>query len=288
MVNLSIIIPLYNKEKYIKNTIYSIINQNYTSYELLIVDDGSTDDSLSVVKTITDHRIRVIKKENGGVSSARNAGIEHAKYEWVFFLDADDSLMPNALKNMVSMIEKYPQEKFFSGHSLWEGNKKKNIKSTGKITRTKFPQFLIWTRIIDPAPRNIVVHKSLFKEYGMYDERMSFYEDWEVSIKMARYGRIVYSDFVLAKYTPDGNGLGSQKHPLAKEMAYYIPEMLSKEKVSLWEMALLYENIEQEISWWQGHQENIVYYREMQRKYFPFYHKWLHWLRQKFIKYKLM
>ena len=78
----------------------------------------------------------------------------------------------------------------------------------------------------------------------------------------------------------DPNSLSQSSHPLHKEMAYYIPEILSSRKATFWERALLYENIEQEIAWWWGNDENVRFYRNMQRKHFAWYHKHLHWLRQ--------
>ena len=77
----------------------------------------------------------------------------------------------------------------------------------------------------------------------------------------------------------DPNSLSQSSHPLNKEMAYYIPEILSNRKTTFWERALLYENIEQEIAWWWGNDENVRFYRDMQRKHFAWYHKYLHWLR---------
>ena len=86
----SIIIPLYNKAKYIENTIQSVLKQTFKNFEVIVVDDGSTDDGPEKVGLISDCRIRLIRKENGGVSSARNRGIAEARGENIAFLDADD------------------------------------------------------------------------------------------------------------------------------------------------------------------------------------------------------
>ena len=78
----SVVIPLYNKELSIKNTIQSVLNQTFQDFEIVVVNDGSTDNSLHVLKEIDDTRIRIINKTNGGVSSARNRGIKEAKFRW--------------------------------------------------------------------------------------------------------------------------------------------------------------------------------------------------------------
>ena len=110
---ISVVIPLYNKEKTIKKTLNSILLQSYSNYEIVIVDDGSTDDSYSIVSNyvesnIEKQRIRLLHQENGGPSKARNTGAKHAQGEWIVFLDADDELLPDALNTFVSIIRKHP------------------------------------------------------------------------------------------------------------------------------------------------------------------------------------
>ena len=103
---ISIIIPLYNKATSIKRTIHSVLSQSYTDFELIIINDGSTDNSAEIVnKQFYDKRIRYIYQDNAGVSSARNRGIKEAIGEWILFLDADDILYPNALKILISKSE---------------------------------------------------------------------------------------------------------------------------------------------------------------------------------------
>ena len=96
-MNISVVIPLYNKENAIVKTLQSVFDQTISDFEVVVVDDGSTDNSLEVVRAIRDARIRVIHKENGGVSSARNVGIKAAKGQYVALLDGDDLWQPNGL-----------------------------------------------------------------------------------------------------------------------------------------------------------------------------------------------
>jgi len=94
----SVVIPLYNKEKYIKRTLTSVLNQSFTNFEIVIVDDGSRDTSCNIVESINDPRIHLIHQENGGPSKARNRGIKEANGEFVAFLDADDEWLPYKLE----------------------------------------------------------------------------------------------------------------------------------------------------------------------------------------------
>lgn len=114
MIKFSIIIPLYNKQNFITRAVNSVLSQSYINFELIIVNDGSTDNSFDLVSSIIDHRIKIINKVNGGVSSARNLGIDNASNEWICFLDADDYWQPNHLEEILYLLEKYPEAKIYS------------------------------------------------------------------------------------------------------------------------------------------------------------------------------
>lgn len=102
MVNgrISIIVPVYNAEKHLEDAIKSVLEQTYSEFELIAVNDGSTDRSLEILQQFTDQRVRIINKENTGVSDARNAAIKAAKGEFVCFLDADDYYSPHYIQRM--------------------------------------------------------------------------------------------------------------------------------------------------------------------------------------------
>lgn len=103
---ITIIVPVYNTEAYLPRCLDSILGQSFTDYELLLVDDGSTDGSGAICDSYAekDKRVRVFHKENGGVSSARNLGIDNSQAEWLYFVDSDDELLPDGLKTLVDNI----------------------------------------------------------------------------------------------------------------------------------------------------------------------------------------
>ena len=109
---ISVVIPLYNKEPIIEKTLKSVLSQDYSDFEVVVVDDGSTDNSVAIVESIGDPRIRLIKQENGGPSKARNTGVKNAKGEWILFLDADDELLPGALRMFYDAINSHPEFNF--------------------------------------------------------------------------------------------------------------------------------------------------------------------------------
>lgn len=277
---LSVVIPLYNKGALVKKAIDSVLSQTYQDFEIIVVDDGSKDNSAEHVKEYTDVRIKYYYKDNGGVSSARNYGIEKAHGVWIIFLDADDEFETNTFEYFIQLINRYPETKVFIGQQ--EPRKKA---FTQKSKRTHFPLLMMWLNRFYPRPGAVMIHKDLLQKIGGFDERQSFYEDQEFGLRTLLCGSVVYFNKQTVKYNQDGTGLSGSSHPIVKEMAYYIPEYV--ETSSFWHKALLYENLEMEILWWHqhGNEENVKFYQDMQKKYFGRIYKALHWIRQKMIRY---
>ena len=105
---ISVVIPLYNKRDYIVRTVESVLNQSYDHLELIIVNDGSTDDSLEQLNSLQDSRIKIITQANAGEGAARNKGLKAANHEWIAFLDADDSWEPDFLRCITQMLDAHP------------------------------------------------------------------------------------------------------------------------------------------------------------------------------------
>lgn len=116
---ISVVIPLYNKEPIIEKTLNSVLSQDYSDFEVVIVDDGSTDNSVAQVEAIYDSRIRLLRQENGGPSKARNTGVKNAKGEWIVFLDADDELLPGALTIFHNLSESHQEIELFCCSSIY-------------------------------------------------------------------------------------------------------------------------------------------------------------------------
>lgn len=111
---ISVVIPLYNKEQSVASTLQTVLTQTYQDFEIVIIDDGSTDYSVDEVRKVTDPRIRLIHQNNMGVSAARNRGIKEAKGEYIAFLDADDEWKPEYLKAQYELTQKYPECSVFA------------------------------------------------------------------------------------------------------------------------------------------------------------------------------
>ena len=106
---ISVIIPLYNKETLISKTIHSVLSQSYRDFEVIVINDGSSDKSVNVVEEFHSEKIRIISQQNAGVSAARNRGIEEAQGKYVAFLDADDEWRPDYLENQMLLAHQFPE-----------------------------------------------------------------------------------------------------------------------------------------------------------------------------------
>jgi glycosyltransferase involved in cell wall biosynthesis len=104
----SIVIPLFNKEKHVLGTIYSVLSQTIQDFEIIVVNDGSTDSSSDVVNSVNDPRVKLIEQCNAGVSTARNRGVEESSAKYIVFVDADDRWLPDFLYNICELISKFP------------------------------------------------------------------------------------------------------------------------------------------------------------------------------------
>lgn len=211
MTYFSVIIPLYNKSNYIKETLTSVINQTYVFFEIIIVDDGSTDDSLEVVQQFDDNRIKIFSKTNGGVSVARNFGVSKAQNEYIAFMDADDLWETNYLEEMAKMIRLYPESGMYGcGYQAVYSTKTVPYGTqleTGYITNY-FEQVLkngiTWTSAT-------VVPKTILNKIGGFPEGMVAGEDRYTWAKIAIQYPVACSAKLLASYNVINSGVNLRK-----------------------------------------------------------------------------
>jgi len=128
MPKFSIVIPVYNVEDYIKECLDSIMNQTFKDYEVIVVNDGTKDKSMDIVKK---YKVKTINQENGGLSAARNNGAKHAKGEYLLFIDSDDTIEPDLLKELAEATKDKPEVIRFQIQEMYEDKSKKEFKETG-------------------------------------------------------------------------------------------------------------------------------------------------------------
>ena len=180
---ISVVIPLYNKEMTIKHSLSSVLSQDYDDIEVIVVNDGSTDNSVEVVKSINDSRIVVIEQENGGPSKARNTGIKNAKGEWLVTLDADDELVEHALSKMIRETEKYKDADIIDFVGYIRSGEELTRRYHPLSGRVKNPLKALYFRQVSPSSGHAIIRTSFVKKY-LYDERIRRFEDYELELRM--------------------------------------------------------------------------------------------------------
>jgi len=223
---ISIVIPLYNKALYIKETINNILNQTYQEFELIVVNDGSQDQGAEIVQSFNDSRIRLINKVNGGVSSARNVGIKEAKYDYIAFLDADDEWLPNHLEEINKLIANYGDEadvfvtnfarKYTDGRII--ANRINNEQQKGIIE--DYFKVVLKKAIINSSC--VCVSKRALNEIDGFDERLSRGEDMDVWFRLARKYQIAYSPIITQYYLQEAENNSSRKFDISKSIVYHL------------------------------------------------------------------
>ncbi len=192
---ISIVIPLYNKEQAIIQTLESVLNQKGVDFEVVIVDDGSTDRSYTIVQSYAkqDSRIRLFKQENGGPGKARNMGIKHSKGNWLLLLDADDEILPSQLRNIKQIIKRFPLADIIDLNCLIQNGKKKTLRYHPLVGIVKNPMRAFFFQKIMPGNDNTVYRRKFLLNH-LYDERIRRFEDAEILSRQLRSAK-VYSSY---------------------------------------------------------------------------------------------
>lgn len=221
----SIIIPLFNKEKDILHTLQSLKKQTFTCYEVVVIDDGSTDRSPAIVKGFKDERIKFYTKKNEGVAKTRNIGVVKAIAQHIVFLDADDYWYPNHLENIAALIKKYPKNRWYA--TAYE--KKHNHKFTTSMISPVFKENNEELVVVDNYFKYSLVDalawtsavcfkKDFFEELGGFDSRitMGAGEDTDLWLRAAIRAPLAFSKMITARHNLDSSNRISNSPTLSR------------------------------------------------------------------------
>lgn len=199
----SIIIPCYNLDKYIAKTIESVLMQSYNKFELILVNDGSNDDTLSILNSYKkkDERIIVIDKNNGGVSSARNLGLKHANGEYIYFLDGDDYIELDLLERALDVFRSFPDVDMYSFAYDIVNEKGSLIKNNSfpkydnKLLKPDLFLYFYFSKKIKQHISSTVYRKKLIFENHLYfSEDLAYGEDQKFQIMVAVHSEKIFYD----------------------------------------------------------------------------------------------
>lgn len=193
---ISVVIPLYNKEAIVERSVRSVLDQSFTDFELIIVDDGSTDRSAEIVRGIYDDRIIFIQQENGGPSKARNTGVKYANADWIVFLDADDEFTHDALEVFARLSREYPEYDVFDCGRCLRFKDKKIILYHPIDGYIKHPFKAWFYHKIAPGAGSTLFSKKVVAQCP-FSEKIRRYEDGELLTRLFLVAKIFSSPLLV-------------------------------------------------------------------------------------------
>ena len=208
---ISVVVPIYKVAKYVAACIKSLLNQSYRDFEIILVDDGSPDESMKIIEAElakgTEIPVHIIKKENGGVSSARNVGIDRASGAYVIMVDSDDVISSDFLKEFANLIEQFPSNNIYSAgfHVCFDtedGKFKKNSVSP-KCMNWEDAQIAFYNRTIKFLLPTLLFKKDFIYLNGIkFDEEVRYSEDVQFIWKCLAYNRqnVIHSEKIVYYY----------------------------------------------------------------------------------------
>ncbi|MCK5473113.1 MAG: glycosyltransferase family 2 protein, partial [Planctomycetes bacterium] len=191
MPKVSVIIPTYNRAYIVNNAIGSVLSQSLSDLEVLVIDDGSTDNTNSVIKNVNDTRVQYYHKKNGGVSSARNFGMAKAQGQFIAFLDSDDLWPDNFIETLLAKLQTNPEYglAYCATAELYPDGKKTEPKHiercvSGKITKELFKNSFIW-------PMAVLIKSKVLKNF-CFDEALKTSDDNDAFLRLSVKTQFVF------------------------------------------------------------------------------------------------
>lgn len=198
-MRISVIIPVYNRENRIKQAVDSVLNQTRPADEIVVVDDGSTDTTHSVLAGYGD-KIHVIHQENRGVSAARNRGIRASTGNWIALLDSDDEWFPDKLAKQEAWLKENPDFRICQTDEIWI-RRGERVNPMKKHTKVHGDIFLSSLKLCLVSPSAVLFERSLFEEVGGFDESLPVCEDYDLWLRISlRYPVGLLSEAGIIKY----------------------------------------------------------------------------------------
>ena len=202
----TVIIPLYNKEMYIENAIKSILNQTFTDFELLIINDCSTDKSIEIASKFAFEKVQIIHHEkNSGLAATRNTGIKKATSNYVTFLDADDLWKPHFLEKIFHLIQNFPDARIFGTNyeEIWG----KTIKNPHNNSDSLPKHFLGYVNFFQINLKqgiynhgSVCFHKEVYEKVGFYNEKIQLSQDLDFNIRANYNYKLAFDNSVQMSY----------------------------------------------------------------------------------------
>ena len=255
----SVIIPTYDRAAYLVEAIQSVLDQTFQDFELIAVDDGSTDNTREVVERFNDKRIRYLWQENHGVSAARNTGIKASSGEYIAFLDSDDIWLPENLELKVRLLDSRPDiglvcSDAYLFHSntgailskYWQAESSHHTFDPFKATREPIKQLFYRGCFI--MPQASMIRRQVFDTVGYFDESLTTHEDWDFMVRIVQRYPIEIIDAPLLKLRRHDNNLSANQEKLYQGAMAAVDKVIrsglfSKKQLSILKKRMFFHHI---------------------------------------------
>lgn len=213
----SVILPTYNCGHFLPDSLGSVLSQTYNFYEIIVIDDGSTDDTKEVLNPFMQKIKYIHLEQNRGLPTARNIGIQAAQGKYIAFLDADDLWLPEKLQTDMEYFDKHPDVGMvYSKHT--------NIDENGVVLdegiKKRLPSGNIFIRLFSEqnfiVPSSVVVRKDVFATTGLFDEQLFNCQDWDMWLRIAFYFKVAGINKPLVKYRHNPRSLSKNRNNVLK------------------------------------------------------------------------
>ncbi|MEW8508280.1 MAG: glycosyltransferase family A protein [Candidatus Thiodiazotropha sp.] len=271
-MSVSVVIPTYNRAHTLPRALDSVLAQNHQPLEIIVVDDGSDDDTARLIEARYGGCV-YLRQANRGVSSARNLGIEKAQGEWIAFLDSDDRWLANKLQLQLEALRGAPRKRLCHTDELWirkgvrVNQMLKHAKSGGRIFQRCLPLCVI-------SPSSAILHRSLFDEFGLFDTELPACEDYDLWLRICAREDVLFIDQpLIEKYGGHDDQLSHRHWGMDRFRVYALTKLLDEARLEADDRAatvntliekstILAQGAEK-----RGHYERAAYYREIQQRY---------------------
>ncbi|HEY9675148.1 MAG TPA: glycosyltransferase family A protein [Waterburya sp.] len=222
MPKISVVIPAYNAERTIKETIESVQKQTFSDFELIIINDGSTDRTLEILQSIEDSRLKILSYLNGGLSVARNRGISQATGEFIAFLDADDFWKSDKLERQLAVLEQHPDAGVAYSWTYFMNEREKCLFLGSRLSYegNVYADLLLKNFLANGS--NPLIRRQAIESVGEFDPTLSHFADWDYWLRLARnWPFVVVSDYQIF-YRQSSSTMSSKVEGIKEEGLFMI------------------------------------------------------------------
>lgn len=232
-MKVSVIIPTYNRALLLPRAIISVIGQSFSDWELLVVDDGSTDDTAAVLQGFAhEPRLRVLRSQNGGVSRARNWGIREARGEWISFLDSDDEWLADKLAKQLEFAATHPAVSVIHGDEIWIRNGVR-VNPMNKHRKRGGDIYSDALKLCCVSPSTVMIRKDLFAEVGLFREDFPVCEDYDLWLRISAHHMVGFvEDVLIKKYGGHADQLSHRYRAMDFWRIHAIADRIHNDKLS--------------------------------------------------------